>query len=122
MPEQRVKIIVLKKQGLSYQQIADKVKVSKKTVFLTVKRAAELGSIADRLCSGRCQKTTRREDRALVRASLASHFSTASDLASFMKQQHGVVLATRKVRKRLQDAGLNGRTAAKKPFLRPENI
>ncbi|MDF4311521.1 helix-turn-helix domain-containing protein, partial [Vibrio parahaemolyticus] len=60
--EKRIEIQVLKKEGYSTRQIAQKVKVSQSGVAKALKRYEETGSHEDRFRSGRSRVTSKAED------------------------------------------------------------
>ncbi len=119
--ETRMRAVLLVEQGQSYRAVARQLGLNHKTVFSIVHKHQATGSVADKTRSGRPKATTVREDRVLVRASLADRRLTSTDLRATMERQ-GVNLAARTVRKRLQAVGLRGCVAAKKPLLRPQTV
>ena len=60
------KIIGMKKTGMSYRQIASKLRLSKTCVQQTIRKHNEFGSAVDKQRSGRPRVTTPRGDRALA--------------------------------------------------------
>lgn len=60
--EERQTIIKLKNVGLSYREIAQKVKVSVITASFTIKMHYKTGANSDRIMSGRAKATTESDD------------------------------------------------------------
>lgn len=115
-PETRTRCVILMEQGLSQREVAKSVGCSKWAVQLTWKRYQATGSVKDLPRSGARRKSTPRDDRSLVRMSLADRKLTAPELRAKWEDA-GVTLSTPTVKRRLQQAGLNGRVARKKPLL-----
>ena len=113
----RIKIAVLREEGYSTTQIANRVKCSQSAVSKTLTRLKETGSVDDRKLSGRPRISNPREDRALVRISLNDRKLTSPQFKREWEETCGVVCSTSTIRKRLDGAGLYGRVAKKKPLL-----
>lgn len=58
----RERVVLDRKEGLSYQQLADKYKISKFAARNTCIKFLETGSVENRPGCGRKRKTTERED------------------------------------------------------------
>ena len=67
--------------------------------------------------SGRPRKSTKREDRTLVRKSLADRHLTNPPLKAEWELSTGVDVSTRTVRRRLCENGLKGCRAREKPLV-----
>ncbi|CAH1984805.1 unnamed protein product [Acanthoscelides obtectus] len=119
--EKRVKIQVLHEQGKSQVDIAKTVKYSHRCVQYTIQRFARTGSLNDRPRRGRKRIATDREDRVLTRESLKKRKKTSIVLAAELSAQTNRPISTRTTRRKLQEAGLNGRKAGKKPWLSDKN-
>ena len=115
--ENRVKIVVLREEGYSLSVIASKVKCSRSCVSKTLARLKETKSLKDRKRSGRPRISSLREDRALVRISTQNRRLTSSHLKREWQETSGVLSSARTVRRRLDEAGLYGRVARRKPLL-----
>ena len=113
----RIKIAVLREEGYSTTQIANRVKCSQSAVSKTLTRLKETGSVDDRKRSGRPRISNPREDRALVCISLNDRKLTSPQLKREWEETCGVVCSASTIRKRLDGAGLYGRVAKKKPLL-----
>ena len=119
--EERQTIITLKNVGLSYREIAKKVKVSVSTVFFTIKRHLETGGNSDRKRSGRPKATTESEDKFLRVNSLRDRRLTGQQLQAQLNSGRNKQVSVSTVKRRLGAAGLIGRVAARKPLLRRQN-
>ena len=111
--DERIRAVVLKGEGHSYQAIADQLGTTKVTIIRLLKKYRDTGNINDLPGRGRNRKTTVRQDRKLVRASLKNRRLTARDLMVELE----IPVTVRTVRNRLREVGLKGRVAAKKPLL-----
>ena len=94
--DDRVKMIVLRDEGYSLQEIASKLKCNHSTVCITLAKQRECGTVGDRKRSGRPRISTPRDDRALQRICLQREW----------EQSSGVTSSARTVRRRLDDVGL----------------
>lgn len=110
-------MVVLRDEGYSLQQIALKLKCNRSTVSRTLARHRTSGSVDDMKKSGRPKLSTSRDDRALQRICLQNRRFTSSQLKREWEQASGVTSSARTVRRRLDDVGLFGRVARKKPLL-----
>ena len=119
--EERQTIITLKNVGLSYREIAKKVKVSVSTVFFTIKRHLETRGNSDRKRSGRPKATTESEDKFLRVNSLRDRRLTGQQLQAQLNMGRNKQVSVSTVKRRLQSAGLIGRVAARKPLLSRRN-
>ena len=78
--ETRWEIIVLSEELYSQQEIASRVGCSRSAVGEIIRKHRLTGSVADRKIPGRRRKTTARQDKLLVRKSLANRFKTAPQI------------------------------------------
>lgn len=115
--DERVAIKILQEEGYSTTEIAAKVKCSQSAVSKTLSRLRETGSLKDRKRSGRPKISNPRQDRSLARLCLRNRMLTSTQLKREWEDDCGVVCSSRTVRKRLDDVGLCGRVARKKPLL-----
>ena len=107
---------------MSRREVSRQLGLNVKTVCAIVTKHNDTGSVQDLSRSGRPKKTTVRQDRLLVRASLADRRLTSSELRAKLDRDHNVSVSASTVRSRLLKAGLRGCVAAKKPLLRPANV
>lgn len=119
--DQRVQIQLLHEQGKSQVEISKTVKCSRRSVQYAIERFAATGSHRNRHRTGRKRITTDREDRRLLRESLKNRKKTSSDLAAELSMEIKRPISTRTTRRRLQEAGLKGCKARKKPWLSDNN-
>ena len=101
------------------QEIAKKLKISYNAVYY-LHRTAQTGSNQNRT-SGRPQCKTEQEDKYIRVSSLRNRHLTSPQLAASLNSTHKTPVSTSKVKRRLRDAGLLGRVAKKKPYLRLAN-
>ncbi|KAF8711952.1 DDE superfamily endonuclease, partial [Rhizoctonia solani] len=109
---QRGAILILRKEGYNYREIADAVKVSVGAAYNTVQRVVKYGQMKSLPRSGRpssVSDTTRRE---IIRALRRNRFDTYKSIS----EQLGYV-NKRMVRKVAYDAGYRRRVARRKPFI-----
>ena len=92
--EKRGKIIVLSEEGYSHREIAARVGCSHGAVGEIIHKHRITGRVEDKPIPGRFRKTTRRQDRLLVRRSLACRFKTAPQIKAEMRIEHGVIIST----------------------------
>ena len=77
--------------------------------------------LKDKQWSGCPRKTTVRVDKIIKRKSTADPRKTASDIARELKQENHITVIWCTVSRRLNDVGLIGRVAVKKPFISKKN-
>ena len=104
-------------EGYSLDAIADKVKCSRNCVSKTLLSVKETGTLKDRKRSDRPQISSSRENSALARISIQNKRLTSTHLKREWQDTSGVVSSVRTVRRRLDEAGVYGRVAWKKPSL-----
>lgn len=119
---QRMRVVCLLEEGYSRNAIATKLRCARSTVQELVKKYQATGSIEHRGGNGRKPKTTRREDRLLVRLCLQDRRKSSRVLSTELQQATGKALSSSRVRRRLIKAGFKSRRAAKKPMLTANNI
>uniref|UniRef100_A0A3Q1EHV3 Transposase Tc1-like domain-containing protein n=1 Tax=Acanthochromis polyacanthus TaxID=80966 RepID=A0A3Q1EHV3_9TELE len=110
-------ILKLHNDGRSNKNIAELTGVSERTVRRILQRHRETGSACIKKRSGRPSKTNARYDRRLKKLSTMD----ATDLAKEMATVSECKLSTRNIRRRLNNAGLKGCIAKKKPFVSEKN-
>lgn len=117
----RQSILDLRKEGYSTREIAKKLKISYSGVYYSLQRTAQTGSNQSRKRSGRPRCTTEQEDKYIRVSSLRNRCLTGPQLAAPLTCTRKMPMSTYTVKRRLQDAGLQGRVAKKKPYLRLVN-
>jgi transposase len=100
------------------REIAKKRKILYNTVYYSLHRTAQTGSNQNRKRSGRPQSTTEQEDKYIRVSSLRNRRLTSPQLAPSLNSTHKTPVSTSTVKRRLRDAGLLGRVAKKKRYLR----
>lgn len=115
--DQRVKILTLTDQGLSYRQISVRIGCSHSTIVRLMKKKENLDPLERTKGSGRKRKTNSRTDKALQRMCLKDRFKSAVRIRAELKDYHQVDLSAETIRRRLREIGLYGRRPAKKPLL-----
>lgn len=115
--ETRAQIIALHNTQLSNRAIARQLRISEYCVRQTIKRKVETGHLQDRKRSGRPRATSKAEDRYIKMVSLRNRRLTAPAIAADFNMRHENVISVPTVKRRLAEAGLKGRIAAKKPRL-----
>lgn len=116
--EQRGIIVGLEVAGWSYSRIAAHMGCGKSAVSKLLKKYRETGSVKNLKRSGRPRATTPSQDKHIRVTSLMDRFRSAHDISRDVivhKTKKNVSVST--VKKRLQEAGLNGRVARNKPKL-----
>lgn len=88
----------------------------RRTVYRTIQRYSDTNSHSDLPRCGRPRLTTARQDRILIRHSLANRKDTIPILKTSWNQS-GVDASDSTIRRRLLEAGLSARVAKKKPLL-----
>lgn len=113
--------IFTKRKGESYKTIGKQLKISKQAIISLIKKHQRTGSVQDCTGRGRKRKTTKRQDRVIVRQSLRKSRLTFSDLRRSLVEQTGVKVTSRTIRNSLREVGLKGCVAASKPLLSTAN-
>ena len=116
-------IEALHTEGVSNREIARRLGISEGSIRFNLQKLRLRGSMSNRRRSGRPRRTTEREDRLLIRSSLANRFHTARDLRANFNQLTGKTLSLSTIKSRLYKGGnLRGCVAKKKPKLQPRHI
>ena len=84
-----------------FREVSRQLGLNVKTVCAIVTKHNDAGSVQDLSRSGRPKKTTVRQDRLLVRASLADRRITSSELRAKLDRYHNVSVSASTVRSRL---------------------
>lgn len=115
--ERRAIILHLHKQQKTQRQIAAEVGCSQKAVYTAIKTWTSNGSLKPTYSAGRPKKTTIREDRYLVRRSLADRHLNSTQLCKEIKDNRDIEIHPSTVRRRLLANGLKGCKARRKPLV-----
>jgi transposase len=103
------------------QEIGKKLKISYNAVYYSLHRTAPTVSNQNRKRSGRPRCTTEQEDKYNRMSSLRNRRLTSPQMAASLNTTRKTQVSTSTVKRRLRDAGLLGRVAKKKPYLRLAN-
>jgi transposase len=115
----REKIVQLHRDdGLGYKAIAGKLEIPVSTVESIVQKFKNTGSIKDRPRSGRPRKLSEKSVKYLANVVRRQPHLHSKELVSTLQSQGIAEVGARTVRHVLQQNGLLGRVARKKPFLR----
>lgn len=115
------KIVECFKNGNKPIDISRNFQVPKGTVSKIIKKFKERGTVEVKMKPGRPRKTTKRLDKVIKNTSTKDPRKSSKDIKEEILEQHGVLLSDRTVRRRLNDAGLFGRVAVKKPLISKKN-
>ena len=115
--QERMRVVVRNEEGYSLKSIAKRLRIGRRTVQEIVKKYAETGDVQDRLGRGIKKKTSSREDRKIIQASIKDRRKSSTDIAREMKEEIRLELSSRTIRRRLLDARLKSCRAKKKPLL-----
>lgn len=108
------------KQSMS--AIAKRFCCSKKMVFGAIQLFKRTGSFENRKRMPMPRKTSPYDDRIICRTSKANPFLTSTKINELVAPQITQNISARTVRRRLQEAGLHGCIARKKPHVSTKNI
>ena len=113
--------ILVLRTGYSMWQIAKKLKISYNGVYYSLQRTEQTGSNQIRKRSGRPWCTTKQEDKYIRVSSLRNRCLTSPQLAASLNGTRKTPVSMSTVKRRLWDAGLLGRVAKKRLYLRLAN-
>lgn len=111
--DQRKYIARLFVEGVSRKEICRRTGRSKSAVTRVVKAFRSEGRIADAPCSGRPRVTEAVEDEQIIAAAVVNPFINARE----MKEELALDASCDTIHRRLKEAGLQNRVAARKPCL-----
>lgn len=115
--DEKVKILTLVEEGLSFREIAVKIGCSHSTIVRLMKKKENLDPLDRKKGSGRKRKTTQKTDNVLQRISMKDRFKSAVRIRVELHEFHQVDLSAETIRRRLREIGLYGRRPTKKPLL-----
>jgi transposase len=118
----RSSIKTLRDEGYSLRKISEKLKIPFTTVQRTLNRYKEYGTLKTLSRTGRPRCTTIRLDRKIVSLIENSDRPSASDVAKKLADMNLAKITARTVQNRLNEIGLHGRMAIKKPLLTKRHI
>ena len=103
------------------QEFAKKLNILYNAVYYSLHRTAQTGPNQNRKRSVRPRCTTEQEDKYIRLSSWRNRRLTSYQLATSLNSTRKTPVSTSTVKRRLRDAGLLGRVAKKKPYLRLVN-
>uniref|UniRef100_A0A1I7XVD6 HTH_Tnp_Tc3_2 domain-containing protein n=1 Tax=Heterorhabditis bacteriophora TaxID=37862 RepID=A0A1I7XVD6_HETBA len=103
------------------QRIVKKLELSRCAIQNAIKHINKFGMLENAPRTPRKRNTTERIDRIIRRLSEGNRRLTARDIYNEMKAYPECSLSVRSIRRRLVEAGLNGRIARKKPLVSLKN-
>jgi hypothetical protein len=117
-PKKRSMAIILRQEGYTFQQIADKMGggATRSGVYKVCKKFLNFGTIKDLAGRGRKKCTTPQDDRRIVRLALQDRRKPSKEIRDTLNDS-GVRVSSRTVRRVLCKNGLRARIARKKPYL-----
>lgn len=117
-PKKRSMAIILRKEGYTFQQIADKMGggATRSGVFKVCKKFLNFGTMTDLPGRGRKKCTTTQDDRRIVRMALKDRRKPSKEIRDTLNES-GVKVSSATVRRILCKNGLRARIARKKPYL-----
>lgn len=105
----------------SFAETARIVGRCRSVVCRVVKRFNEENSLCEKPKSGRPVKTTKREDRTIVKFATKDRFLSARKIANKFNMETGNTISYATVIRRLEKAGLHARIPARKPLISLKN-
>jgi transposase len=103
------------------REIAKKLKILYHAVYYSLHRRAQTVTNQNRKRSGSPRCTTEQEDKYIRVFSLRNRCLTSPQLAASLNITRKTPVSTSTVKRRVRDAGILGRVAKKKPYLRLAN-
>ena len=105
----------------SFAETARIVGRCRSVVYRVIQRFNEENSLDAKAKSGRPVKTSKREDRSIVKFARNDRFLSARKIASKFSTETGKSISHATVIRRLEKAGLNARIPARKPLISLKN-
>jgi len=119
--EMRSRIVTLHEEGYSIRQISGRVGIPKSTVKDTIHNFEQRASLKYLNRPGPSRSTSHAEDQHIKLISKRNRKLTAPEIAAEFNRGRDKALSVSTVKRRLQEAGLHGRVAVRKPLLRRGN-
>ena len=114
-------ILVQRNEGHSMLGIGKKLKILYNAVYYSLHRTAQTGPNQNRKRSGRTRCTTEQKDKYIKVSSLRNRCLTSLQLAASLNSTRKAPVSMSTVKSQLRNAGLLGRVAKKRPYLRLAN-
>ena len=115
--EKRSVICALRGEGYSLAHISKKLNVPKTSVFHVLKKKEETGLVINKRRSGRKRITSASENKFITLISKRNRRLTSVEITERANISRHKKLSVTTVKRRLQEAGLHGRIAVRKPLL-----
>ncbi|CAK9832675.1 Transposable element Tc1 transposase, partial [Anthophora retusa] len=119
--EQRKEIVRLRNERMTFRQIAEHMGISVHASHTAVKHVEKLDTFENKIRASRPRKTTPRMDPVIHRLSEKDRHRTAVDIHSEILATSDLKIGVHTVRRRLNEFGLMGRVARKKPLISKKN-
>ena len=116
MVDEKAAVVTLEKEGYSKRAIDRNRKIRLCAVQEILKKAKETGTVKDRTRTGRPRAKTECQDRLLKRLSVSNRRATSKMLKRELKGATGTQVCSSTIRRRLQEFGLKGCVAVRKPL------
>lgn len=120
--DQRSFIIKLQNEGYSMSKISELVGVSKSTVFYTLKKLKNTGTVQNLARKGRPSKLSQRNTNFIDRSIKNDRFTSSRKLANKLYNCTGVQVSKDTVIRAAKKLGFKSGAPRKVPFIRPQNI
>ncbi|GAV01586.1 hypothetical protein RvY_12274 [Ramazzottius varieornatus] len=113
--------LVIKKHlnKISNHEISGQLCIPRTSVLNIVRNFKDTGNVGQKPGRGRKRKTSALTDRLIVRKVLRDRRKSASTIEEETKAELAVSISEQTVRNRIQEKGLHGRVARKKPLIKP---
>ena len=119
--DMRELVILHYKEHKTEREIIEMVKLPKTIIHDIIAKHRLTGDVNNLPRAGRPRATSSRQDRTIQRRAIVNRRITAAQILADVKNQFDIVVTPQTIRNRLHEAGLYGRIARKKPFLRRQN-
>lgn len=120
--DERARIVGLYYDGHSFRDICRLMRVCHGTIANTIQRYQETGSNSSRMGRGRFETLSSADHRYIKLLSLRDRKKTVPQITAEFNIARDRPVSTLTIRRSLKQCGFNGRVAAKKPLLRPQNV
>lgn len=119
--EEREAIIRGRNLGMTQQQLAEQFHAGQSTVARILRHVEERGHVERGVPKGRPKKTSEKLDRTIIRLCRQDCRRSAVDITREMHDVYGANISVSTVKRRLSNAGLNGRRPVCKPLISEKN-
>lgn len=116
---QRKLVVDLRLQGKTFKEIEQTTKIPIPTLKKFIAKYTKYETVKDLPRTGCPRKTSATIDRHIISEIKKNHFLSAPKLAEEINNTYNIDISPQTIRNRLKDQGYNGRSPAKKPYLKP---